>query len=325
MWQAATFDAATIDRELGWAAMIGMNAMRVYLHDLLWTADADAFLGRVRAYLDIADTHRIRTMFVLFDSCWDPEPSLGPQPPPIPGVHNSRWVQSPGWSALSDPAQTPRLRAYVEGVVGALAKDQRVLAWDVWNEPDNANMGRHVDPPGKGERVVELLPQAFSWARTAGPSQPLTCALWRGGDWSRSEELSEIQRIAVANSDVLTFHCYAGPEAFQARVAQLDVYQRPIICTEYLARGAGSTFESIVPLGRRLDVGLINWGLVAGRSQTNLPWDSWRQPYIEEPPAVWHHDVFLPDGRPYRAAEAEVIKAHALKQRTDAGDGYWLT
>src|SRR5438045_5946418 len=33
MWQAETFDPKQIDKELGWAEGLGMNTMRVFLHD----------------------------------------------------------------------------------------------------------------------------------------------------------------------------------------------------------------------------------------------------------------------------------------------------
>src|SRR5579871_5617833 len=137
MWQQATFDPGEIDKELGWAEAMGMNTMRVFLHDLLWQQDPAGFRNRIDRFLTIAARHHIRPLFVLFDSCWDPLPQLGPQRPPIPGVHNSGWVQSPGAAALVDPSTYPQLEAYVKGIVGAFAKDPRVLAWDVWNEPDN--------------------------------------------------------------------------------------------------------------------------------------------------------------------------------------------
>src|SRR5215469_10959836 len=143
MWQAESFDPQQIDKELGWAEGLGMNTMRVFLHDLVWQQDAPGFTQRIGTFLTIADKHHIRPIFVLFDSVWDPFPKLGPQHPPIPGIHNSGWVQSPGASALSDPGQEPRLQAYVEGVVGAFANDPRVLAWDVWNEPSNTNGGAY--------------------------------------------------------------------------------------------------------------------------------------------------------------------------------------
>src|SRR6201999_3621262 len=129
MWQAETFDPNEIDRELGWAEGIGMNTMRVFLHDLPWQQDSEGYKKRIDAFLAIAAKHHIKPLLVLFDSCWDPNPKLGPQHPPIPGVHNSGWVQAPGAAALRDPQQVPRLKAYVTGVVGALANDPRVLGW----------------------------------------------------------------------------------------------------------------------------------------------------------------------------------------------------
>jgi GH35 family endo-1,4-beta-xylanase len=180
MWQAETFDAQEIDKELGWAEGLGMNTMRVFLHDLLWEQDSAGFQKRIESFLSIASRHHIRPIFVLFDSCWDPNPKLGPQHPPIPGVHNSGWVQSPSAAALEDKSQERRLEAYVKGLVGAFAEDNRILAWDVWNEPSNTNDGSYgkQEPKDKSQRVQELLPKVFEWARSANPSQPLTSGLW---------------------------------------------------------------------------------------------------------------------------------------------------
>src|SRR6266516_2152310 len=190
MWQADTFDAQEIDKELGWAENLGMNTMRVFLHDLLWQQDSAGFQKRIDSFLSVASKHHIRPILVLFDSCWDPYPKLGPQHPPVPGVHNSGWVQSPGAKALSDTTQEARLRAYVEGVVGGFANDSRILAWDVWNEPSNGNGGAYgkVELKNKGERVLDLLPKVFAWARSVHPSQPLTSGLWEG-DWSSPDKL----------------------------------------------------------------------------------------------------------------------------------------
>jgi hypothetical protein len=309
MWQAETFDAVEIDKEFGWAESLGMDTMRVFLHDLLWQQDAAGFKKRIDQFLTIAARHHIRPIFVLFDSCWDPYPKLGPQHPPIPGVHNSGWVQSPGALALKDPEQEPRLRAYVEGVVGAFANDPRVLAWDVWNEPSNTNGGAYgrVELRNKKERVLELLPKVFEWARSANPSQPLTSGLWEG-DWSSPEKLDPIARVQFEQSDVLSFHNYNWPEDFEQHVRWLEQYHRPIICTEYMARSVGSTFDTILPLAKAHHVAAINWGFVAGKSQTYFPWDSWEKPYVLQPPPVWFHDIFYPDGKPYREREAEIIR-----------------
>src|SRR5256885_12458684 len=116
MWQAETFDPKRIDLELGWAESIGLNTMRVFLHDLLWKQNAAGFSKRLDTFLAIAKAHHIRPVLVLFDSVWDPDPKLGPQAPPRPGVPNSRRLQSPGAKALEDHAEYPRLEAYVRGV-----------------------------------------------------------------------------------------------------------------------------------------------------------------------------------------------------------------
>jgi len=309
MWQASSFDPAEIDKELGWAQALGMNTMRVFLHDLLWEQDSTGFKNRMDEFLNIASRHRIRPIFVLFDSCWDPYPKLGPQHPPIPGVHNSGWVQSPGAKALSDPAQEGRLRDYVEGVVGRFREDPRVLAWDVWNEPSNTNDGAYgkVELKNKQELVRNLLPKVFSWARAAHPSQPLTSGLWEG-DWSSAETLDPIGRIQLEQSDVISFHNYSWPEDFEKHVGWLEPYHRPILCTEFMARPMGSTFDAILPIAKKHHVAAINWGLVAGKTQTYLPWDSWEKPYVLAPPPVWFHEVFHADGSPYREREAEIIR-----------------
>jgi hypothetical protein len=307
MWQADTFDPAGIDREFGWAESIGMNTMRVYLHNLLWEQDAPGLKKRIDAFLAIAAKHKIRPMFVLFDSCWDPEPRPGPQHPPIPGVHNSGWVQAPGRARLEDASQYPKLRAYVEDVVGSFANDERVLAWDVWNEPDNDGGGNYPKHRDKQKYVELLLGQVFEWARSKSPVQPLTSGLWQGSDWSY-EKLNAIEKIQVDQSDVVSFHDYNWPESFDRRAKQLQTYGRPLLCTEYMARGNGSTFDGTLPLGKKLNIAMINWGLVDGKSQTRLPWDSWKKPYTADEPTIWFHEVFRKDGTPYRKAEADLIK-----------------
>ncbi len=309
MWQAETFDPREIDLELGWAESIGMNTMRVFLHDLLWQQDPAGFRKRIDAFLTIAAKHRIRPLLVLFDSCWDPFPKLGPQHPPIPGVHNSGWVQSPGAKALADSSQYERLHAYTTGIISAFAKDERILGWDLWNEPDNGNepAASQVEVKNKAALVDALLPKVFAWAREADPSQPLTSGIWRG-DWSSLEKMSSTARIQITESDIISFHNYDWPESFEQKVKMLQQFGRPLICTEYMARGNGSTFDTVLPLAKQLNVGAINWGFVLGKTQTNLPWDSWVRPYTLSQPPIWFHDIFYGDGKPYREREIETIR-----------------
>jgi hypothetical protein len=309
MWRAVSFDPQQIDKELAWAESLGMNTMRVFLHDLLWEQNAAGFSGRIDQFLGIAARHGIRPLFVLFDSCWDPAPALGDQRPPKPGVHNSGWVQGPGAQALQDPAEYPRLETYVRGVVSAFAQDDRVLGWDIWNEPDNLNGSSYgkLEPPNKVALVQALLPKAFAWARAADPTQPLTSGIWTG-DWSSADKLSPMARMQLDLSDVISFHNYDDAAEFEKRVKWLQRYNRPLLCTEYMARGNKSTFEGTLPVAKKHKVAAINWGFVAGKTQTNLPWDSWQKPYVDREPAVWFHEIFYPDGRPYRAEEVDLIR-----------------
>jgi hypothetical protein len=309
MWQAASFNPTEIDRELGWAQSIGMNTMRVFMHDLLWEQDPEGYKQRIDQFLSIASQHSIKPIFVIFDSCWDPFPVLGPQHRPTPGVHNSGWVQSPGERALEDPNQVPRLRAYVHGLIAAFAGDSRILAWDLWNEPDNSNAIAYgsVEAKDKTTLVDELLPKVFAWARDAHPLQPLTSGVWNG-DWSNLDLMTPVARIQVEQSDIITFHNYGWPEEFEKRIKELQQFHRPIICTEYMARGAGSLFETILPIAKKYNVGATNWGLVAGKTQTYLPWDSWQRPYVTTSAPVWFHDIFYPDGKLYRAYEGDLIR-----------------
>ncbi|MEM7315447.1 MAG: sulfatase-like hydrolase/transferase, partial [Planctomycetota bacterium] len=312
MWQANTFDLQTIDRELGWAASIGMNSMRVFLHDLAWKQDPSGFLDRVEQYLTIANQHEIRTMFVFFDGVWNPHPKMGKQPAPRPRVHNSGWVQSPGREALQD-SNHDLLKSYVVSVLERFKDDDRVLMWDMFNEPDNANRGSYGGssqepdlPAGlKRQRALELLEKTFAWAREVGPSQPLTVGVWGKPDWLDNPDL--IESFSLRHSDVITFHTYSGLNDSQKMIDGLLKYERPVMCTEYLARGNGSVFEKMLPRFQTHRIGAFNWGLVNGKSNTIYPWDSWKRQYHDEP-EPWHHDIFRQDGTPYKRSEVNLIK-----------------
>ncbi len=308
MWQAATWDPATIDKELGYAESLGMNTMRVFLHDLAYREDPQGFLSRVDQFLAIADRHHIRPMLVLFDACWDPFPHTGPQREPYPFVHNSTWVQSPGVAILTDTTKHELLHPYVSAVVGRFGRDRRVLAWDVMNEPDNINRPAYFifEPRNKGDYSLALLKKAFRWAREAGVTQPLTTGPWKG-DYADTTTMLPITRWQLENSDVITFHSYDQIDRTRQLVAALRRYDRPIILTEYMARPVGSTFQTILPAMAAEHVGAINWGFVQGRSQTIMPWDSWTREYTSEPP-VWFHDIFRTNGTPYRPEEVALIR-----------------
>ncbi len=308
MWQPDTFDLPTIDRELGWAQDLGMNTMRVFLHNLLWQQDSDGFLRRMDQFLQVADKHQIRIMFVLLDSVWDPHPNLGKQRDPKPHVHNSGWVQAPGADILKDePRWNRELKPYVVGVISHFRNDKRILMWDLMNEPDNENPPyKAQELPNKAELALRLLREEWNWARSAEPSQPLTSGVWHG-NWGSDDKLSAMASLQLQNSDVITFHSYDPPDEMAQRIQSLRRFSRPVVCTEYMARPRGSTFASILPLLKSEKVGAYNWGFVSGKSQTIYPWDSWEKTYAAEPP-LWFHDIFRKDGSPYDPAEVALVK-----------------
>ena len=209
MWQAETFDPATIDRELGWAEGLGFNSVRVFLHHLLWEQDAPGFLARMEQFLAIADRHKIGVVFVLFDAVWDPFPQLGKQRAPEAGPAQLGMGAEPRCKILADPARHDTLKAYVTGVVGQFRADRRVHAWDLFNEPDNPNRSSYgrLEPAGKPELALALLEKTFAWAREANPSQPLTAGVWQGS-LSDPDKLSPINRYMLTQSDVISFHNY---------------------------------------------------------------------------------------------------------------------
>jgi Cellulase (glycosyl hydrolase family 5) len=315
MWQADTFDSATSERELGWAESIGMNTMRVFLHNLLWQQDSKGFLDRMEKFLLIADKHHIRITFVLLDSVWDPYPKLGKQRDPKPHVHNSGWMQAPGAEILKDSSRWDKeLKPYVVGVLSHFRDDGRVLMWDLMNEPDNDNPPyRGKELPNKAELATQLLKREWQWARNVNPSQPLTAGVWKG-EWAPDSALSDTARFQLENSDVITFHSYEPPDEMKRRISSLRRFGRPIICTEYMARPRGSTFAAILPLLKEEKVGAYNWGFVSGKSQTIYPWDSWEKQYTGPPP-LWFHDIFYPDGKPYKPEEVQLIRKLTGKEK----------
>ncbi|GAB3643288.1 cellulase family glycosylhydrolase [Spirosoma arcticum] len=295
MWQADSFDPATIDRELGYAEGIGMNIMRVFLHNLVWEQDAEGYKKRIDQFLQIADKHHIKIMFVLFDSCWNDDPKLGKQPEPVTGKHNSGWVRGPGTKRLFDARTWAGLEQYTKGVLTAFGQDKRVLVWDLFNEPSNS---------GYNDAVMPLLTQTFVWAQAVRPSQPITVGWWT--DHPLSSDLSYSQ------SDIITFHNYAEAPKLEAQIIDLQKMGRPLICTEYMARTRNSTFQTCLPVFKKYKVGAINWGLVKGKTNTIYAWDT-PMPNGDEPKA-WFHDIFRPDGSVFDPQETTLIKQLATQR-----------
>jgi hypothetical protein len=311
MWEKDSFDLPTIKRELGWAKDLGFNTIRVFLHHLLWEHDPEGLKERMDIFLDTATENGIGVMFVIFDGVWNPFPTVGLKASKQ-GVHNSGWLQSPGVEILKDVTKHDMLERYVKGVIERFAKDERIHCWDLFNEPDNINSSSygHHEPLNKADLSLMLLQKTFRWAREAEPVQPLTAGVWVG-EWC-DEKIKPLDRFMLEASDIITFHNYDNAEEMERRIKILQRFNRPILCTEYMARTFNSTFENILPILMKYNVGAYNWGFVAGKTQTTLPWDSWSISYNE--PSLWFHDILHPDGKPYR--EEEILFLHSIRKES---------
>lgn len=319
MWQADTFDPQTIDRELGYAADIGMNMMRVYLHDLVFHADRRGLFDRMDQFLTLADKHGIATMFVFLDDCWNDEAKLGPQPEPIPGVHNSIWLRCPAnrgvERAFHDAAYLGMIRAFVCDTLERFGHDPRVAMWDLYNEPQNDGCTYFRGPNGEyhghdgrpmtTRAVVAMLNHLFDWVMEVDPSQPATVGVYTD-DWSKHP----VAQVSLNRSDVPTFHCYGKPEHMRYSIESVRdlAPNRPTICTEYMSRGTGSTFADILPILQKEHIGAIHWGLVAGRSNTIYPWASADEPGQLPEPKLWHHDLLRADGSAFDPEELSLFR-----------------
>ena len=292
MWQSGSFDEGQIERELSAAGKLGYNACRVFIQYLLWKDEREKLFEHFERFLKIAHSHGIRTVPILFDDCAfsGKEPYLGRQDEPIEGVHNSGWTPSPGSAAADCGEEYPLLERYVTEFVTRYGQDERILLWDLYNEPGNN---------GREGKCQELLQSVFRWARSCSPALPLTSLLC-------SFKYFDVECAGL--SDLLSYHYYCEMKTTVERVGLLEEYNRPLLCTEWLHRNADNRWETHLPYYKKKRIGLFNWGLVEGRTQTYLSWNE--EENLREGGALdWQHDVLRKDCTPYREAEIELLSS----------------
>lgn len=292
-WQEQGFDTNVISEELDWAGDGGFNSVRVMLSFAVWASDPQGFKDRLRRLLELAADHRLTVVPVLFDDLdvAGREPVLGQQPEPVPGVHNSQWVPNPGRAVIGNQARWRDLEKYVRDITGTFYRDRRVLFWDLYNVPGSGGMG---------ETSLKLLESAFRWARDSRVRQPVTAVAW-------GELNNPISARLMEMSDIITFQSLGDPLLLEMRLRSCETYRRPVLCSDWLNRKKGGTFDTVLPILAAKRVGWYSRGLVKGRAQFYLP-DDERLKAGEEP-KVWQQDVFWPDGKPYDRREVDAVKA----------------
>lgn len=293
MWHEDTYNPALIDKELTWAEDLGFNTVRVFLNLLVYEHDPEAMKARLDDFLSICEKHHLVTALCLFDDCFAAETTYGPQPENPEGQSNTNWAMSPTVSSRKDTLSLyPRMEKYEKDILSTFSQDERVLIWDLWNEPGNSGMKISTLP---------LLKKTFQWAREVNPSQPIT-----SGIWLPVPDLAPINSFLIENSDVISYHSYASYDDHSSFVNFLKMLNRPLFCTEYMARITSSYFSNILPLLKENKIAAFNWGFVQGKTNTIYPLIP-KAGSTE--PTVWNQDFLYPDGSPFDPAEIETIKS----------------
>ncbi|HYZ72600.1 MAG TPA: hypothetical protein VE641_05940, partial [Chthoniobacterales bacterium] len=171
------YNPVEVDRELRYAEAYGMNTITVYLHYFSWLADRVGLLSKFENLLEIATNHGLKVAPIFYDDCWNYDPASGPQPPPIWGVHNSQWVESPGHpveenylSPISSSDSTTyktSLQEYIGDFAWVYRHDPRILYWEIMNEPGCSGDG------SMQERRAQLMNDGRMAILAAGATQPI--------------------------------------------------------------------------------------------------------------------------------------------------------
>lgn len=316
MWQEEDFAAGIINQELGWAAAVGYNCLRTNLSYQVWADDREGLHQRLEDFLALCNKHAISVILTLMDDCEfsDQPPTTGKQPAPLEGIHNSIALGSPGRRFVCQPNLWPKLEHYIKDIIETYQQDERVICWDLYNEPTNRMVFSTKKDADYLKRFPEsfshdLMIQTFQWAREINPSQPLTVAAWKTLDDNSDYQFhfdNDTDQLALSLSDIITFHGYTSNEEMQKMIAAMKAHERPIMCTEWMARHANSTIKQQLPLLKRHHVSCFQWGLVNGRTQTHIPWPHIKVDNMEK--HLWFHDLLYADGTPYDNEEIAVLK-----------------
>ena len=310
MWQEYDFEKhfETAEREIALAESIGFNSVRIILEFEVWLHQHDGFLKRLDQYLAMFYRHGVTAMMVLANDCsvpkaaWKPA-RFGEQTYDV-GYHGGRKISPHGghdelsYHILDDPEMAEKYYEFVREIITIYAHDERVLIWNLFNEPGN----------NRADLSLPHMEKFFEIAREIDPDQPI-CADAYG--LSR-----KIGRRALELSDVISFHNYSDFRANINHIELLSQHQRPMLDTEWLHRIYHNDVETMYPLLYLHKIASYNWGFVLGKYQTHEPWNGiWERMERGEEFDVtkWQHDLFRPSLRPYDPREIELIKSYNQK------------
>ena len=312
----------TADRELALVAETGFNAIRIIMEFFVWKEQHDGYMDRLEQYIALAAKHGISCMIVFGNDCMPPKEEalsrlyLGKQHWDL-GYHGGRKVNQHGtfngmgYHLMDEPELALQHYEMVREIVTKYKDDERILIWDVYNEPGNSKRESTSLPHFK--KFVEII-------RDIDPIQPITAAIWQN-PWNLDIQ-TEISQYALEISDIVSYHDYCSYELNINILKTLKKLGRPIINSEWLARCLNNNVKELFPLFYLEKVGCFNWGFVAGKYQTYEPWNNiWdrfeKNPNIGWDFTKWFHDLYRPSLHPYDPHEINLIKRFCEKADAD--------
>ncbi len=314
MWQGLHFEERfeTAKAELRLAADTGFNAIRIFLSYIVWKEEHDSFMERFERFLTLMDSFGIQAVVCLGDDCQVPRDN--PYSREHCGEQKFEWGyhggrknsqhstrnDEPGYWLIDDEPEL--VYSWVQEIIGRYKDDNRILIWDLYNEPGNCK---------REQLTIPHLKRFFEIAREIDPIQPLTAGVWTISE--KEEELYEVEQFALEHSDIVSYHKYSPYMINVQVIRKLKKYGRPIINTEWLGRVLGNSLEENFPLFYVEKIGCFNWGFVAGKYQGHEPWNTtWEQYYDGIETNVdftkWFHDLYRSNFRPYNPKEIEIIR-----------------
>ena len=315
MWQSSGNAAhmQTAEREIALCRDMGFNTVRVIVEYDVWLQERESFLKVLESYISLFAKYNQKVMITLANEAvlcrgdiYTPKP-LGEQTYAL-GYHQGRLPLTPEQKALQPYHELERKETresfleMIREIVSIYRSDDRVICWNVFNEP-GITIG--VD------RSIPLIKTMFETVRERDPSQPLASDIWYWGD---PEQLRPNDQLSADLSDVISWHSYKPMAEFAEDYSIMKKIGRPILLTEWLNRINYQEVREMYPLLFLEKINCWCWGFVAGKTQTYEPWTSLWEQFDAKDGNVrydftrWQHDLFRTNLRPYDPKEIDLIK-----------------
>lgn len=303
----------TAERELALCRDVGFDTVRLIVEFDVWLREHDSFMKILGSYISLCEKYGLSVMLVLANEAqlcrgekYVPKP-LGEQVYAL-GHHQGRFPLTPEQKAMTPyhelerPETREKYLEMVREIVSVYRTDERIICWNVYNEP-GITIGV--------ERSLPLIKLMFETVRALDPSQPLASDIWY---WRDLNDMRPNDKLSAELSDVISWHSYKPLEDFAFDLECLKKLGRPILLTEWLNRINHQEVRELYPVLFLERINCWCWGFVAGKTQTYEPWDSlWEQFDANDGNTRydftrWQHDLFRPSLRPYDPNEIKLIE-----------------